>query len=339
MPLGARLRKAAAGAAFDLGVGRLVVRDRLHVDLSTDADPAAIARASIAHGLADLLETGNVSVCVSFGTIRPNRKPVVQAIDARGRVVGYAKIAWNALTDALLAAETRTLRSLAADPPSTFVVPRVRHAATWQGHGLLLSTPLPSSLRAIDRGAIAPAMREVAERGGTSRSSAPTTPSFLDAVRRAGELDPGRSAIVGELLEAYARRSADVEVAVGAWHGDWAPWNMTRVGGRLGVYDWERARVGVPIGLDAIHMTFQVALRRSGRDVASADARVGVEAAPWLEALGVPISTWPEVYGAYLIELLLRYEDAVADGVLGTDDVIRAGLTRALGRLVGVPTP
>jgi hypothetical protein len=164
-------------------------------------------------------------------------------------------------------------------------------------------------------------------------------PLVGEAAERVAGLPPDRAAVVAEVLDAYGRRFGDTDVTVGSWHGDWAPWNMNRVGGRLGVYDWERARRGVPVGLDAIHHAFQVALRANGRRVAQAGARAEADAAAPLAVLGVPPSAWPPLFGAYLIELLLRYEDAIGQGVVGPQDPMRGDLTSLLGSLVGVRTP
>jgi hypothetical protein len=43
----------------------------------------------------------------------------------------------------------------------------------------------------------------------------------------------------------------------GAWHGDWTPWNMGVLGGRLCVWDWERFAAPVPLGMDLLHHHFQ----------------------------------------------------------------------------------
>ena len=74
----------------------------------------------------------------------------------------------------------------------------------------------------------------------------------------------------------------------GRGHGDWTPWNMRRLDGRLVVWDWERSRDGVPIGLDALHYGLLVALnaRHLPPPMAVADT---LEHAPgWLRGLDQP---------------------------------------------------
>ena len=51
---------------------------------------------------------------------------------------------------------------------------------------------------------------------------------------------------------------------LGAWHGDWTPWNMSRRRGRLQLWDWERFETGVPLGLDRCHYGVNAVVRRDG---------------------------------------------------------------------------
>ena len=60
-----------------------------------------------------------------------------------------------------------------------------------------------------------------------------------------------------ELLDRLAGAAGAVHLQLGRWHGDWAPWNMARAGGRVQVWDWERSVTGVPVGLDMIHFQVQ----------------------------------------------------------------------------------
>ena len=51
--------------------------------------------------------------------------------------------------------------------------------------------------------------------------------------------------------------AGDVGLTFGAWHGDWAPWKMRPLAGRLLVWDWERFTIGGPLGYDALHFDLQ----------------------------------------------------------------------------------
>ena len=53
-------------------------------------------------------------------------------------------------------------------------------------------------------------------------------------------------------------------VSFGAWHGDWAPWNMAAHDGRVMLWDWERFETDVPVGFDALHFELQKLIRVDG---------------------------------------------------------------------------
>ena len=105
----------------------------------------------------------------------------------------------------------------------------------------------------------------------------------------------------------------------GRGHGDWTPWNMRRVDGRLVVWDWERSRDGVPVGLDALHYGLLVALnaRKLPPPRAVADT---LERAPGVAA--TTSTSRPRsarvMLCLELLEMSLRYAEAR-----------RAGVTRA----------
>jgi len=74
---------------------------------------------------------------------------------------------------------------------------------------------------------------------------------------------------LGEALERLRVASSDRPLPLGAWHGDWTPWNMSRRKGRLQLWDWERFETGVPRGLDRCHYGVNAVTRRDGTDLAS----------------------------------------------------------------------
>jgi hypothetical protein len=59
-------------------------------------------------------------------------------------------------------------------------------------------------------------------------------------------------------LDRIEQHHGDVTVRVGAWHGDFTPWNMSRRGDELLLWDWERFETGVPAGLDRCHYAVNV---------------------------------------------------------------------------------
>lgn len=108
-----------------------------------------------------------------------------------------------------LAREREVLDELAGCELRRIVVPRALDLFAWEGLSVLLLAPVP-------------------------------TPGRADHDLGTAELD----ALV-ELAELQVFRAGDGLVPV---HGDFAPWNCARQrGGRLALWDWERARAGLPL--------------------------------------------------------------------------------------------
>jgi hypothetical protein len=121
-----------------------------------------------------------------------------------------------------------------------------------------------------------------------------------------------------------ARSAGNVRLTFGAWHGDWAPWNMRPLADQVLVWDWERFTIGVPLGYDALHFDLQ---HRISSQPDGADAvRQTLAAAPDLLApFGVTADTAVRATALlYLIDLAVRYltdrqaEAGARLGVLGS---------------------
>jgi hypothetical protein len=116
---------------------------------------------------------------------------------------------------------------------------------------------------------------------------------------------------VADRLRGLIGRVADdcggVPVTIGAWHGDWTPWNTAADGDALLVWDWERFGSAVPTGYDTLHWRLQSDLVSSLADPA-ASARRCLETAP---ATLAPLGLSPQAARAtavgYLTELATRY--------------------------------
>ncbi len=333
----ARLTKALAGSSFDLGVGRSLIRDRLHIDVRTEVGPRDLAAVLLERHLAEVLNESEIAVAVTFGSLRPNRKPVIQIATPLG-VVSYAKVAWNELTSSLVRNEAESLQGWGSGGPRTFLVPKLLHRGVWRDKEIVVTSAFHSSVwRRGPRNAwpATDVLRELAERDGLTHGSICTAPMWADLrLRYSRPADPPAGERLSELADRFEQRFGDVDVVIGSWHGDWAPWNMTWVGRRLAIWDWERARSGVPVGMDAIHFAFQVSFRSVGRRPAEAMRRTLPLAAPVLAELGVDDLRSAALLTLYLFELYVRYEDATVEGVLSADDPIRSGILEVLSAAV-----
>ena len=321
-PLGGLVERAVSSRAFAL-TGWPVLRIPV---TASDAD-------SIEKYLATCLGT-EVRVGVLLGTRRANQKPVLQVFDRSGALIAYAKVGHNALTAALVEREAEALTTISRLAPRSFQAPRVLHLGQWSGLEVLVISPLSTNRRHAVPGAVRlAAMREVAHLTDTTES--PLTASAFwsrvraDARRLADR--PRGDRFLGTIEALEQRHGADV-VPMGAWHGDWGGWNMGMGEGGLKLWDWERFGDGVPIGFDAVHYAAQE-VQPGRRDTARQERRFFAGVSELLESLGVDRTRHDLTVELYLLDVALRYEDALTLGPLPT---LEARTSWALSLLEGL---
>ena len=127
-------------------------------------------------------------------------------------------------------------------------MPRVLHAGQWRGHEVLVQSALPvwRPRAPLTARRLTAAMREVAGCCGMPTGALARSAYWAELRGRlAGGRRPARggrrSPRPAELLGATP---ATPRCAYGAWHGDWAPWNMANLADALLVWDWERFAAG-----------------------------------------------------------------------------------------------
>jgi hypothetical protein len=321
----ARLRKAALGEVLRIG-SRLVPMRRV---LAPDGRAGDL----IGSFLPSVFGVRAVIVSISIGRdLRPNLKPVLQVMTERGEVLGYVKLGWNDVTRRMIDNEARVLRAWGASPPSSFRVPRLVHHGTWDRLTALAVSPVPTPL--IRRGGRCAmpgpdVLREVASLNGIHRAPLARS-SFLDRVATrvdATPMDPSVRSIASATIGAL--RAPERVFAVGTWHGDWAPWNMTTTGGTLYIWDWERSEGGAPVGLDALHFAFEVGYHKRSLAPATALANAVERCRAVLEALRVE-QDLDALVSLYALERLTRLEEGRAAAVR-TDERLRGWLIGTLG--------
>jgi hypothetical protein len=291
-----------------VGVARIGLLDLLPGQLRIGPGPGA-GVGPVADSLAGHLRQAlGHPVVVSPYTSPPraNRKPVLQLMDGRGRTVGYAKVGVNPLTDDLVRAEVAALGRLAEAGLWQLTVPTVLHHDVWRGHEVLAQTALDGA-GAVGRDQLVRAMVEVARTGGTSLVDVGSNP-YLDGLRaRLSRLGSPRAARLAALLQA-AVDTCSAPLRLGAWHGDWTPWNMGSGPGGLQVWDWERYQSGVPAGFDALHHHCQHAIQRERAEPRLAAGSVIERAAGLLAPFGIGPDPARQVALLYLVEIGTRYE-------------------------------
>ncbi len=65
-------------------------------------------------------------------------------------------------------------------------------------------------------------------------------------------------------LDRIAQRYPHTVLDFAAWHGDWSPWNMAWRDRKVQLWDWERFKTGVPVGMDRLHYVLSALARTEG---------------------------------------------------------------------------
>jgi hypothetical protein len=240
--------------------GAVAFRDRITV--STRGE-------SIEDHLSSIL--GQPVICsLSVGTERANRKPVLQVFDGRGHCIAFVKVGTSPFTERLLEAEHQHLRTLEKHRlPPYLLVPEVIWFGRWRGFVVLVVTDLRPSIRSTVGRSDMPAPLEAMQEFAASFRSDPVPLTEMtlwqDALTIRDLLtDEPAASQYRAALDEIERFAGDQRVPVGAWHGDWTPWNMGWRGKHLVLWDWERFQIGAPFGLDAIHYAVYARCRKDG---------------------------------------------------------------------------
>jgi hypothetical protein len=237
------------------------------------------------------------------------QKPILQLLSPSGRTFAFVKVGTNDLTRELVRAETANLRRLAQHRLRTVRLPEILYAGQWNGNEVLvLSAVRRSRIRRLTAGDVAAAGVELSR----VDVSAPQ-PLLASAYwrRLCGRLEALPDTVLAKSLQVAVAEMeelfVDTRVRLGSWHGDWAPWNMTRSDAGVSVWDWEQFESGVPVGLDAVHYNVQQAVVYRGTEPAEAFAAVRGGAVRLLAPYGVEGVVARATVLLYLVEIAVRY--------------------------------
>jgi hypothetical protein len=232
-------------------------------------------------------------------------------------VVAYAKVAWNTVTAANVAAEHRALVALAAEADPALSGPEPIAMLDHRGYPVLLTRPMPDALRRFDsaRDALDPAIaRLVGRLAAPSAGEDPIGGRLRSRLRATTGNSLGLiGSEVAVLVDAIGSRAA--QLPAGAWHGDWSPWNLGWVQQRLWAWDWEYCRTDVPIGLDVPHFAFQRRFIGAREPLERAFAEARDTTAEPLARLGYSPVDRATIHAVHVAELAIRYLEADALGV------------------------
>jgi hypothetical protein len=312
----ARLKREAVVAALRTGASAVLLRDRMRI---------SGRRADTIDGY--LREVLGMDLCLSIhiGPARANRKPVLQLLTPDGTTVGFAKLGTGPLTRRLVRAEAVALTALSQRGLRHLSVPRVLHAGRWNDHEILVQSALPVWLpRApLDPQRMVAAMREVAASCTLRRGPLDDSTYWIDLRGRlAAVSNQADGAALAGAAQTLVDRRGSTPLRYGAWHGDWAPWNMASLADTLLVWDWERFTPDVPMGFDAVHHELQRRID-GGPDAAAAVEQTLRRADELLSAFEVEPAARELTALLYLVDLAARYladrqaEAGARLGVLG----------------------
>jgi hypothetical protein len=313
----AKFKRDAVVAAVRTGASSVLLRDRIRV-----TGPRS---ESIDGHLSEALGR-ELAVSLHIGPARANRKPVLQLISPDGETFGFGKLGTGPLTRQLVRAETAALTALSGSGLTGLTVPSVLHAGQWRGLQVLIQSALPVWLpRApLTEHRLVAAMLDLAGCQGLSHGPLDESPYWHGMRERlAAVSDRPEGVGLASAAELLVKHAGADPFRYGAWHGDWAPWNMANVADSLLVWDWERFATGVPLGFDAVHHELQTRIQSTGDAKAAVEATVR-RAGTLLEPFGVPAAGRETTALLYLVDLAVRYltdrqaEAGARLGVLGT---------------------
>jgi hypothetical protein len=216
-------------------------------------------------------------------------------------------------------------------------VPALLHAGSWRDLELMIVAPISFGARRrfLEHPPL-PATDEVGQLAAPARMTLGTSEHWRATIRRIAathHLDPSEPAPrLHAVAQEIERRYASLVLWFGSWHGDWVPWNMAYHRGVLHVWDWERAGVHAPRGLDAIHFDYQAELGlRKTAPVPALDATLH-RAGDLLGVLDVDPALRVPLLALHLLEMSLRFDEARSAGVVTSDPKYLPALEQLLRR-------
>jgi hypothetical protein len=298
-----RVGRVVGAAALRLGLGHLLLRDRLRV--TSPAGPSG--GASIETELSELLGE-QVVVSLGLGNRRANQKPVLQVLSPDGRSLAFVKVGDNEVTSGLVRAEATALEHLAGVELPGLRIPRVLHLGSWRGLDLLVLSPLHTSARrrpGADELQFA-AFAELATALGVEDEPVEGSPYWSTLASQVDQVAGDEADRLRRALAEVSARHGDTVLTFGSWHGDWTPWNQSWERSGVTVWDWERFTTGVPVGFDALHFHLWTHMARTTEK--DEVVRQLAERAPrLLHQTGVTTAGTSATVALYLMELCVRF--------------------------------
>lgn len=305
----ATLGRTSAALPASRQVARLLLARALNGRLSrfcpTMSVPCPSDDSFLAH-LAGVLGV-DVTVSVTIGARRSNRKPVLEVFDDAGTSLGFTKIALTPLAGRLLETEKAALQRLAPHTFRQLRVPAVHAEGSWHGYPFMVTESLRTRWRRLDDDSLLAGLLDLHEIVTPRKLKVRETSQWSDVHAVAAQPPAGTPPALPAVLAAVDARFGDEEVLAGASHGDWSRWNMSAGKHRLNVWDWERFESTGVWGVDAVHLhCFPIIQRSLHRRGGITHDQLTRAVAPTLAKLP-PTLHAEELVDIYLAAMITRY--------------------------------
>jgi hypothetical protein len=294
---GPRVRASRTAASLAVAAIAALSRDRgvLRVSVPRTVGDDAVDDAVVTRHLRRRVP-GAAATAVSLRAFHPLAKPTVQVTDRRGNVVAFTKVASDAATAVRVERETDLLSDLGAGLRGPVRLPRVLDAGRCGPFTVSVVEPLPQRTRGAhpdDEERVLDRLATFGAAGDAGRLALGATALWRELAERAAAVTgpgcsrPDLAEALDKLVAAVHRDDADRLLAVGAFHGDWVPWNMGWADDVLWVWDLEYGSRQGPAGLDGLRWVYQiehVVRRRSLTQAVEAMTAAAPRVLPRLEA-------------------------------------------------------
>lgn len=211
---------------------------------------------AVTTAIASIIGHDDLVAAIHVGPPRANRKPVLALSTPDGELIGFAKVAINELTQALVINEAAALDVLPTEPG--LQLPRVTGIGQWRGLPVVVQSPVSDvGKRISDAAAVTRAQRAIANSvdvRNSTRQHLMSLESRIQAIEAADTEVQAGALRLRSVVDDLLNRDCVDAVPCGAWHGDWRHTNMAVGEHGVAVWDWERYAVGVPLGFDAVHL-------------------------------------------------------------------------------------
>ncbi len=299
----ARIGKTLLAAGLRLGLAQSVVRSRISF--------AHVPGGSLLDHLTEKLGSGPLTCAISMGTPNRSQKPVLQLMDARGEIAGYAKIGWNERTIGLAGNEARMLDTVRG-AFQTAIVPAVLHAGCFRDLYVLVESapavrtrPGPAQL---DRRHLQFLME--LHRRGESFAPLPWSESSAEVRDTLAHLrDLGfhyHAHLLRTALHKCARAMRGQPIRMGFGHGDFARWNLRIESEKLLVLDWEYGSTEYPPLWDLLHFAIRGGIELEKQNAAAIYRRLTNSSAieEYCAVLDIPFAHIEPLLASYVSQAL-----------------------------------